>query len=104
MRSTHDVITPSSSGHSDAVAWAWAASKTLMPGEEMIRNVDHDGDGEDIRVARQMRACIGVHGRAHAGFCASCGRAGDAGWPSLFFVLRGLAVLTLLYDEGELSR
>ncbi|HKR47220.1 MAG TPA: hypothetical protein VJU59_47445 [Paraburkholderia sp.] len=70
----------------EATAWAWAAGTKLdLPGEEIIRSDEYEGDGEVIRVALQMRAYIGVHGLAHAGFCAIRDRDGVAGWPSLFF-------------------
>lgn len=70
----------------EATAWAWAAGVTLdLPGEEIIRDDEYGGDGEAIRLALQMRAYIGVHGLAHAGFCAIRERNGIAAWPCLNF-------------------
>ncbi|HDR8983191.1 hypothetical protein QZM46_07605 [Burkholderia vietnamiensis] len=40
----------------EATAWAWAAGIQLgLPGEEIIRADEYDGDGEEIRLALQMR-------------------------------------------------
>ncbi|MCG5076615.1 hypothetical protein [Paraburkholderia tagetis] len=70
----------------EATAWAWAAGVELaLPGEEIIRDDEYGGDGEAIRLALQMRAYIGVHGLAHAGFCAIRERNGKAAWPCLNF-------------------
>jgi hypothetical protein len=70
----------------EATAWAWAAGTELsLPGAEIVRNDEYGGDGEAIRLALQMRAYIGVHGLAHAGFCAIRERNGVAAWPHLNF-------------------
>jgi hypothetical protein len=70
----------------EATAWAWAAGTELnLPGAEIVRNDEYGGDGEGIRLALQMRAYIGVHGLAHAGFCVIRERNGVAAWPHLNF-------------------
>jgi hypothetical protein len=70
----------------EATAWAWAAGTALcLPGDEMIRDDEYGDDGEAIRLALQMRAYLGVHGLAHAGFCAIHERNGVAAWPQLHF-------------------
>lgn len=70
----------------EATAWAWAAGRYLgLPGEEIIRADEYDGEGESIRVSLQVGAYIGIHGLAHAGFCAVRSRPGVVGWPSLKF-------------------
>lgn len=70
----------------EATAWAWAAGTELgLPGEEIVRNDEYGGGGEAIRLALRMRAYIGVHGLAHAGFCATRERNGVAAWPHLHF-------------------
>lgn len=55
----------------EATAWAWAAGTELgLLGEEIVRDDEYGGDGEAIWPALQVHAYIGVHGLAHAGFCA----------------------------------
>ncbi|OJA24545.1 hypothetical protein BGV47_30965 [Burkholderia ubonensis] len=70
----------------EATAWAWAAGIELgLPGDEIIRADEYGGDGEEIRLALQMRSYIGVHGLAHAGFCEIRERNGVAAWPQMKF-------------------
>lgn len=70
----------------EATAWAWAAGTELgLPHEEIVRDDEYGGDGESIRLALKMRAYLGVHGLAHAGFCAIRERNGIAAWPHLHF-------------------
>ncbi|WP_321889626.1 hypothetical protein [Paraburkholderia bannensis] len=68
----------------EATAWAWAAGVALgLPGEEIVRDDEYDGEGGAIRLALQLRAYFGVHGLAHAGFCLIRDRNGVSGWPHL---------------------
>ncbi|WP_207190770.1 hypothetical protein, partial [Enterococcus faecium] len=70
----------------EATAWAWAAGRHLgLPGEEIIRTDEYDGEGESIRISLQVGAYIGIHGLAHAGFCAVRSRPGVVAWPNLKF-------------------
>ncbi|MBN3761209.1 hypothetical protein [Burkholderia sp. Ac-20365] len=70
----------------EATAWAWAAGAELgLPGEEIIRDDEYGNDGDSVRLALQLRSYIGVHGLAHAGFCAIRNRPGVTGWPHLHF-------------------
>lgn len=59
-------------GDSEATAWAWAVGEHLglLP-EEVIRDVDYNGEGESIRVALAARAYLGINGLACAGFCVT---------------------------------
>jgi hypothetical protein len=76
----------------EATAWAWAAGIELgLPAEEIVRDDEYSGDGETIRLALQMRAYIGVHGLAHAGFCAIRERNGALAWPHLHFWTQEIA-------------
>jgi hypothetical protein len=70
----------------EATAWAWAAGVSLgLPGREIIRDDEYDGEGADIRLALQMNAYFGIHGLAHAGFCAIRKRGDQPAWPQLNF-------------------
>lgn len=70
----------------EATAWTWAAGAALgVPGEEIVRSDEYGGEGDTIRLALEMRAYIGVHGLAHAGFCSIRDRGSVAGWPHLHF-------------------
>ncbi|SAK98400.1 hypothetical protein AWB76_07524 [Caballeronia temeraria] len=70
----------------EATAWAWAAGVSLgLPGSEIIRDDEYDGEGADNRLALQMNAYIGIHGLAHAGFCAVRKRGKHDAWPRLNF-------------------
>lgn len=55
----------------EATAWAWAAGKFLgLKSERIIEKDQYDGEGNFIRVCLEMNRYIGIHGLAHAGFCA----------------------------------
>ncbi|WDD90245.1 hypothetical protein Bsp3421_000066 (plasmid) [Burkholderia sp. FERM BP-3421] len=70
----------------EATAWAWAAGIKLgLPGDEIIRDDEYDGEGEDIRLSLKAAAYFGVHGLAHAGFCELRERNGIAPWPHMKF-------------------
>ncbi|HDR9179268.1 TPA: hypothetical protein QDB23_006609 [Burkholderia vietnamiensis] len=70
----------------EATAWAWSAGMELkLPPEEIIRDDEYDGDGESVRLALRVGAYYGVHGLAHAGFCAIRPRTGAVVWPRLNF-------------------
>lgn len=70
----------------EATAWAWSAGVALgLPGEEIIRNDEYDGDGEGMRFSLSAKMYLGINGLAHAGFCALRSRAGIEAWPKLNF-------------------
>ncbi|WP_053570338.1 hypothetical protein [Caballeronia cordobensis] len=70
----------------EATAWAWSAGVELgLPGEEIIRDDEYDGEGADIRLGLKMCAYIGIHGLARAGFCAIRKRGNHGAWPLLKF-------------------
>ena len=70
----------------EATAWAWSAGVELgLPGGEIIRDDEYDGEGADIRLGLKMCAYIGIHGLAHAGFCAIRKRGNHEAWPQLKF-------------------
>jgi hypothetical protein len=70
----------------EATAWAWSAGVELgLPPEEIIREDEYDGEGSEIRLALKMHAYIGIHGLAHAGFCAIRRRDDKGAWPRLNF-------------------
>jgi hypothetical protein len=76
----------------EATAWAWSAGVELgLPGEEIVRDDEYDGEGADIRRALRMCAYIGIHGLAHAGFCAIRKRGNDESWPQLNFWTQEIA-------------
>jgi len=63
----------------EATAWAWAAGAHLgIPPELVILDSEYDGSGAEIRcqllptltATRRTGGYLGVHGLAHAGFCA----------------------------------
>lgn len=59
-------------GDPEATAWAWAAGKHLdVPEDEIIRTDEYGGDGDEIRFSLALRAYVGIHGIAHAGFCVT---------------------------------
>lgn len=56
----------------EATAWAWAIGKHLgLPDEIIILDSEYDGTGANERLSLGMGAHLGVHGLAHAGFCAA---------------------------------
>lgn len=70
----------------EATAWAWSAGIALgVAHEAIIQDDEYDGEGAGIRLALQLHAYIGIHGLAHAGFCAvRAGRERPA-WPELAY-------------------
>ncbi len=55
----------------EATAWAYAAGIHLgLPAEKIIEDQDYDGDGASVRSMLHMGQYFGIHGLAHAGFCA----------------------------------
>ncbi len=64
----------------EATAWAWAAGLRIgLPEEVVIMDHEYDGDGADLRAmlgyatrpgAETATGYLGIHGLAHAGFCA----------------------------------
>lgn len=54
----------------EATAWAWAAGMHLgIPGHQVIRDEDYEGEGEDLRVALSLRSYLGINGMRAAGMC-----------------------------------
>ena len=59
-------------GDAEATAWAWAAGKHLGLKEDLIiRDQDYSNDGASVRLGLSLNAHLGIHGLAHAGFCAT---------------------------------
>ncbi|CAB3754853.1 hypothetical protein [Paraburkholderia humisilvae] len=70
----------------EATAWAWSAGVALgLPDVEIIRDDEYENDGAAIRLSLQVRMYVGIHGLAHAGFCAIRARDGVQAWPKLNF-------------------
>ncbi|QMI49718.1 hypothetical protein [Burkholderia sp. MBR-1] len=70
----------------EATAWAWSAGVALgLPDVEIVRDDEYEGEGAAIRLSLQCRMYVGVHGLAHAGFCAIRPRVGVEAWPKLNF-------------------
>ncbi|WP_198387689.1 hypothetical protein [Burkholderia ubonensis] len=61
----------------EATAWAWAFGQHLgVAPEDIIEDHQYPGEdgvgtGVEVRMALSMRMYIGIHGLAHAGFCAT---------------------------------
>ncbi len=54
----------------EATAWAYAAGMHLgIPDDQIIRDQDYDGTGEDIRFGLSLNSYMGINGLHHAGFC-----------------------------------
>ena len=57
-------------GDVEATAWAWAAGKYLnLPEDEIIRDSEYGGTGDEVRLCLSMRAYAGINGLANADFC-----------------------------------
>lgn len=56
----------------EATAWAWAAGEAigLNPGQ-IIRDVDYQGSGAEVRQQLRLRAYVGINGLSAAGFCVT---------------------------------
>lgn len=55
----------------EATAWAWAAGVHLgLAPQDIIGDEDYGRSGRVVRQQLQMRQYAGIHGLAHAGFCA----------------------------------
>ncbi|WOB11258.1 hypothetical protein [Piscinibacter gummiphilus] len=55
----------------EATAWAWAAGRAVgLAPEVIIQDDEYDGTGKWIRMQLANGHYAGIHGLAHAGFCA----------------------------------
>lgn len=57
-------------GDAEATAWAWAVGEHLgLKPEEVVRDGDYGGTGDEVRSCLQARMYLGINGLASAGFC-----------------------------------